>query len=140
MVRALLLTHGELGRELRRVVELFLGPVEEIEAISNAGLSARELAAAVRGWLAAASAEDDPAALPRSTPPALVLVDEHGGSCATAARLAAAEFTDVRVLCGVNLAMLLGYVSWRESLELPDLVRRLINTGRDAIVEAVIDR
>ena len=88
----------------------------------------------------APTAASDPAARNRSVPPALILVDEHGGSCATAARLVAGDYPDVRILCGVNLAMLLGFVSWRENLELPDLVRRLINTGRDAIVEAVIDR
>jgi len=173
MIRALLLTHGRLGHELCRVVELFLGPVEGLEAVSNAGLSAHDLAAAVRRWLdspneitadatdaadgsdpsrpsvtagedtrspEAPTAASDPAARNRSVPPALILVDEHGGSCATAARLVAGDYPDVRILCGVNLAMLLGFVSWRENLELPDLVRRLINTGRDAIVEAVIDR
>ncbi len=147
MIRALLLTHGRLGHELCRVVELFLGPVEGIEAVSNAGRSANDLAAAVRDWLERgsekatdASAAPDSETRSRSVPPALILVDEHGGSCATAARLVAADYTDVRILCGVNLAILLGFVSWRENLELPDLVRRLINTGRDAIVEAVIDR
>ena len=122
MIRALVLTHGRLGDELIRVVELFLGPVAGMEALSNADLSAADLTAAVGRWLAA------------SEDPALILVDDRGGSCATAARLAAAGGA-ARVVTGVNLAMLLGFASWRESLALPDLVDRLLSNGREAIDE-----
>jgi mannose/fructose-specific phosphotransferase system component IIA len=134
MIRALVVTHGRLGEELCQAVELFLGPVAELDALSNAGLSGPQLAESVERWLrGGAESTAAPAA------PAIILVDEFGGSCTTAARMAAAGRGDVRIVCGVNLAMLLGFVSWRESLELPALTRRLINAGREAIVEAGIE-
>ena len=36
-------------------------------------------------------------------------------------------------MTGVNLAMLLDFVTWRDGLELPQLARRLVDKGRHAI-------
>jgi mannose/fructose-specific phosphotransferase system component IIA len=127
MIRALVLTHGRLGEELRRVAELLLGPIEKLDVASNVGLAADRVVENVGRWLAEAPEE------------AVILVDERSGSCATAARIAAAGRKDVRIVCGVNLAMLLGYVTWRESQEPASLARRLVNAGREAIVELGTD-
>jgi len=137
MIRALVVTHGRLGEEFRRVVELFLGPVEELEALSNAGLSGAQLAEAISGWLDRGSDATNAGAAP---PPAVILVDDYGGSCTAAARLATADRSDVRIVCGVNLAMLLGFVSWRDTLGLSDLARRMVNAGRGAIVQVDSER
>ncbi|MFO7654379.1 MAG: hypothetical protein R6X25_11225 [Candidatus Krumholzibacteriia bacterium] len=123
MIRALVLTHGRLGESLVEVVELLLGPTDGLVHLSNRGLSGEQFAASVAAWLE------------QEEGPSLLLVDDRGGSCATAARIAGRRRRDVRIVCGVNLAMLLAYTTWRESQELPDLVRRLVNAGRDAIVE-----
>jgi mannose/fructose-specific phosphotransferase system component IIA len=126
MVRALVLTHGNLGAELVKVVEMILGPVDGLEHGSNSGKSAVDLGAEVRDWLAA------------SSDTAVILVDDYAGSCATCAQLALSECPEheqVAVICGVNLAMLLGFVTWRDSSDYEDLVRRIINKGREAIIQ-----
>jgi hypothetical protein len=39
MIRALVITHGNIGAELVRVTGLILGPVEGLAALSNSGKS-----------------------------------------------------------------------------------------------------
>ncbi len=122
---ALVVTHGKLGRQLVRVVEMIVGPVAGLTSLSNEEFSALELAAEIRRWLAECDA-DDPTGR-------LVLVDDYGGSCATAAQLAC-EDEGTAIISGVNLAMLLAFASWREDYELEELVQQLIRKGRDAII------
>ena len=47
-VRGILVTHGELGAELRRTAESILGPQDGLFALSNHGLSAEAFAERVR--------------------------------------------------------------------------------------------
>jgi mannose/fructose-specific phosphotransferase system component IIA len=123
MIRALVMTHGKLGEELVRVVEMILGPVAGLTAMSNAAHSAPELQRAVEAWLAAGDPEDG----------GIILIDDYGGSCANAAILACDEADGRTIISGVNLAMLLGYVTWRERGDHAELVSRIVQKGREAI-------
>jgi mannose/fructose-specific phosphotransferase system component IIA len=122
MIRCLVLTHGQVCTALVKVVELILGPVEGLAAESNEGRSAKEMTEVVRGWLTADLQSG-----------ALILIDDYGGSCANAAQLAARTDLPVVILSGVNLAMLLGFATWRDDLELEELAQRLVAKGREAI-------
>jgi len=122
MIRCLVLTHGQVGPSLVKVVELILGPVEGLAAETNEGRSAKEMTDVVRAWLAV-----DPGS------GALILIDDYGGSCANAAQLAARTELPAVILSGVNLAMLLGFATWREDLGLEELAQRLVAKGREAI-------
>ncbi len=124
MIRALVLTHGDLGRELVRVTQLVTGPVPGLDHLSNQGLGAAELGRRVAAWLDAGGPAGE----------AVVLVDEYGGSCAGAARTAGAGRRGVEILAGANLAMLIGFASWRDSLGLPELARALVEKGRQAVL------
>jgi mannose/fructose-specific phosphotransferase system component IIA len=117
------MTHGSIGAELVRVVQLILGPVEGLDAGTNHGKSAPDLSAEITAWLAA------------SPDPAIILVDDYAGSCATCAQVAGAGHPGTAVICGVNLAMLLGLVTWRESSDYEELVRKIIQKGREAITQ-----
>jgi len=123
MIEALVLTHGKIGGEMVKVVEMILGPLPGLQAASNEGLSARQTAAVVGDWINS---------LPEPTQ-GLLLIDEHGGSCATAARLGGTEDAGIPVLSGVNLAMLLAFVTWREDLGRGELVQRIVDQGRKAV-------
>jgi mannose/fructose-specific phosphotransferase system component IIA len=122
MIRCLVLTHGQVGSALVKVVELILGPVAGLTAESNEGRSAKEMTEVVRAWLGAAPGAG-----------ALILIDDYGGSCANAAQLAARTDLPAVILSGVNLAMLLSYATWRDDLDLEELAQRLIAKGREAI-------
>jgi mannose/fructose-specific phosphotransferase system component IIA len=122
MIQALVLTHGGIGRELVQVVEMILGPVPGLSARSNHGLSAKQLAALVSEWVAGLDEEGG-----------IVLIDDYGGSCASAALLGGAAPDTVTLLGGVNLAMLLALVTWREELPRDELAQRIIDKGRQAV-------
>ena len=123
MIRALVMTHGQFGAELVRVVELILGPIEGLSAMSNAGRSAQDLQRAVEAWLAEADGDEGE----------IVLIDDYGGSCANAAILACGDSPRRSIVSGVNLAMLLGYVTWRDRGDHGELVSRIVQKWREAI-------
>ena len=125
MINGLVITHGDFGRELVRVVEMILGPVEGLTALTNAGKSVQDLVAEIGGHLADPAADGDE--------PTLLFVDDFGGSCANAAQLAATAGAGDQILTGVNLAMLLDFATWRESMAAGELARRLVEKGREAV-------
>lgn len=125
MIRALVITHGNIGAELVRVTGLILGPVAGLGALSNSGRSLADLRAEIAAWLAEGQAA--------GATGALILVDDYGGSCATAAQLACGHEKGRAILSGVNLAMLLGFLTWRENDDFEELVSRLVRKGREAI-------
>jgi mannose/fructose-specific phosphotransferase system component IIA len=63
----------------------------------------------------------------------IILIDDYGGSCANAAILASGDSPQRAILSGVNLAMLLGYVTWRDRSDHAELVNKLVHKGREAI-------
>ncbi|PIE76465.1 hypothetical protein CSA17_02060 [bacterium DOLJORAL78_65_58] len=67
--RALVITHGEIAREMTHVVEMILGPVKGLEAMTNNGKSTDDITRTVGAWL------EEPG-------PACVFIDDFGGSCA----------------------------------------------------------
>ncbi|MBC8426378.1 PTS mannose transporter subunit IIAB [bacterium] len=126
MIDALVITHGDVGRELVHVVEMILGPVEGLSALTNSGKSVQDLTTEIREALAASPDGTDN--------PSLLFIDDFGGSCANAAQFAMAEGAKAQILTGVNLAMLLDYVTWRDSMAAGELSRRLVEKGREAII------
>ncbi len=129
MIRALVMTHGRIGQELVGVVEMILGPIEGLEFLSNHGLSGDDLQEKVGQWLKAG-----PAAGGDEAVPSMIFIDDFGGSCGVAAQLCCGQNRDVAIVSGVNLAMLLGFVTWREDSDLDGLVRQIVQKGRESIV------
>lgn len=123
MIRALVMTHGDIAAELVRVVEMILGPVAGLTPLSNAGKSGADLQDEVETWLA----ESD------GLSGEVIFIDDYGGSCANAAVLACGENAKRAIISGVNLAMLLGYVTWRDRDDHAELVSKLVHKGRAAI-------
>ena len=132
MIKALVITHGDIGRELVRVTEMILGPIPGLKAVSNSGKAAVAITAQIKEWLAEVSVGDD--GDPDETSPRLILIDDYGGSCAASAQLACGQDPDIAIISGVNLAMLLGFVTWRESGDFEELVAKIVQKGREAIV------
>ena len=134
MIRALVMTHGQIGAELVKVVEMILGPIEGLEALSNHGLSGDELKERACAWIGS-NPRSEPGADPTPIdPPVMIFVDDFGGSCGIAAQHCCGQRPGVAILAGVNLAMLLGFVTWREDNDLDELVRQIIQKGRESIV------
>ena len=123
MIKGLTVTHGGIGTELVKVVGQILGPQLDLGSLSNQGRSARDLVEQIQAWLLVAEPHDG----------VVIFVDDYGGSCASSAQLACGQNPRVVILGGINLAMLLGFATWRESLALSELAQKLVQKGREAI-------
>jgi mannose/fructose-specific phosphotransferase system component IIA len=117
--RGIVVAHGEMAAGIVDAVLAITGadPVA-LTAISNRGLSPEVLADQVRAA--------------RGVGPVVVFTDLLAGSCGITARLLSRDAANVATVCGVNLPMLLEFVTHRE-LPLAELVPRLVLKGRSAI-------
>ncbi|MBD3236706.1 MAG: hypothetical protein GF330_08385 [Candidatus Eisenbacteria bacterium] len=119
-VRGVLVTHGQLGAELLRTAESILGPQPRVRFLSNAGLSAQDLATRLDEALAGAG-------------PVVLFVDLGGGSCGHICAVARRDHPKVLVARGVNLPMLLEFLHHRDRVPLSELKARLRSKGREGI-------
>lgn len=127
-MRAIIVTHGDLGDALRRAATGILGPQPGVTAISNDGLSREDLTRRVSLELQ----------LPGE--PVLVLVDFVGSSCHTAARAAIAGLEEglvkdgiLGLAAGVNLPMLLTFLTRRRTTPAEDILELVLDRGRHGV-------
>jgi len=110
MNKCILVTHGDLGQALLNTNEKIIGPQEGIKVISNEHTSLKDLIAtletAIQEWK-----DDD----------ILIMVDFCGGSCWHAAQVISRDKSNIALLSGVNLPIMLTYVNRRDSFRLPEL-------------------
>jgi mannose/fructose-specific phosphotransferase system component IIA len=120
-VPALLIMHADLGAALLRAAGRVYGPVEDVEVLSNEGLSREgleaEIARRVDGW-------------PRG---GLVLTDFWGGSCHLCGASAVRGRGEVAIVTGINLPLLLDYLHNRDQYGVTELAERLLQKGQQSI-------
>jgi mannose/fructose-specific phosphotransferase system component IIA len=120
--RGIVVAHGTMADGLVDAVRSITGAEADVlVAVSNRGLAPPVLAEQVRQVAAGGAA--------------IVFTDLPTGSCGFAGRLLARELPDLIMICGVNLPMLLDFVTHRD-LPLAELVPRLINKGQGAIASS----
>lgn len=121
---AILVTHGILGEELVRTVAAILGPQTDVATVSNSGLSADALTAAIDREVAKLPAEA----------PIVIFTDLAAGSCGIASRRVDRAGRPVRKITGVNLPMLLEFFHYRDTLSLDELLPRMEAKGKAGIL------
>jgi mannose/fructose-specific phosphotransferase system component IIA len=118
-VRGIVVTHGNAAQGLVEAVRGIAGVAPEaLVPISNEGLGRDALCDRIRDAFGEGRQ--------------ILFTDLPSGSCHLAAMLVAREATDVAVISGVNLPMLLDFV-FKRGLELNELVPRLLDKGRTGI-------
>ena len=110
MICGILITHGRLAEELVNVSRKILGEREALFAFSNTGLAPKVLYEQVLETMDAHGVGET-----------VLMVDLRGGSCWTVARMIARDRPGLKVFAGVNLPMLLSFLTKRESLPLEAL-------------------
>ena len=119
-LRGIVIAHGDMADGLVTAVRHITGAEEGVLVpLSNRERSPDQLAALVAGQL--------------ESGPAILFTDLPSGSCGFAARRLTRDRSDVPVICGVNLPLLVDFVMHRE-MEPAALVDRLIEKGRNSIV------
>ena len=121
-LRGVVVTHADLAAALVGAVRAIAGDDGGLVALSNAGTDRAALARLIEG-----AAGPPPA-------PVLVFTDLAGGSCTAVAATVARGREGMRVVAGVNLAMLLDFVFHREG-PLDAAAARAAAAGRDAVRE-----
>jgi mannose/fructose-specific phosphotransferase system component IIA len=117
-VRAVVAAHGTLSEGLVSAVGLISGRAGSLRAMSNEGLAAADVTAAI------AKALDETGA-------SVVFTDLPAGSCTLAARRLLRERPSLSVVTGVNLPMLLEFVM-RDAAVAPN-VAEAAERGREHI-------
>ncbi len=121
--RGIILTHGDLGEELKRTAALILGSSGDLEALSNTGLSTSALAARLDALLA-----DEP-----KERPIFLFVDILGGSCAQACPEQLKGHPGSRLITGVNLPMIIAFLQYRDSKGVDELAAGILMRGHRGI-------
>lgn len=126
MINAIIVTHSTLANGLIDAAEIIVGRVENVSSVSiNKGDSTDEIR------------ERIDSAIKETTPGngIIIFTDMFGG---TPTNIALSFLNEglVEVLTGVNLPILLKFLSNREESSIVDLVRDLRECGRDSIVPA----
>jgi len=113
-----IVAHTELAEALLAAVQAIAGDETGLVAVSNRGSDLKALMKRI-----------DEAVGGR---PAVIFTDMPGGSCAHTAAALARGRPELRVVTGVNLAMLLDFVFHRE-LPLEAAAERMVQTGRVSV-------
>lgn len=117
-LRGVVVCHGPLASALVGAVEQIAGQERVLVAVSNEGCDRASLEARVAEAVGAG--------------PAIVFVDMASGSCLFAVLRKLRERDDIRVVTGVNLAMLIDFVFHREET-VAAAAARAVEVGNKAI-------
>jgi mannose/fructose-specific phosphotransferase system component IIA len=119
VVRGIVVAHGEMAIGLTDAVRNITGASRDVLVpLSNSGLAPAALARAIQREA--------------GERPTILFTDLPSGSCGVAARLLARSDPNLVVICGVNLPMLLDFVTHRDQ-PLVELASRLVSRGRASI-------
>ncbi len=121
-IAGIIVTHGMLAEELVRTTELIVGKQGDLHAISGSELCDEDVVGRIRGIINE-----------RADRPVLVFVDYFGGSCCINCVRAVEGEEGVKVVSGVNLPVLLSFVTKRALLPYEQLVDHLVRRGRESI-------
>jgi len=126
MISAIVVTHGTLASGFIDAAGIIVGTIENVLSVSiNKGDSTDEIRERIHG----AIKETDQGS------GVIIFTDMFGGTPTNIALSFLSEGS-VEVLTGVNLPMLLKFLSNREESSIIDLVRDLRECGRESIVPA----
>jgi mannose/fructose-specific phosphotransferase system component IIA len=112
------LAHAEVAQALVNAVAAIAGDDHGLVPVSNAGCDRAALTARLEAAIAGR--------------PAVVFADMPGGSCAFSAASFARLNPQVRVVTGVNLAMLLDFAFHRDQPP-ADAAKRAVETGKNSV-------
>ena len=129
MVHTILVTHGGLGDELLATAKSIVGEQYGCYAVSNAQKSPPVLCDEIN------------AIIDGSEPGTsfIMFVDFVGGSCCHACLRVDHDRANTRLICGVNLPMLLAFLNKREEVPFERLPEELTSRGRNSIRVVDID-
>jgi len=125
MKHAVIITHGPIGEALIEATRNILGMDDGLHAITVTGMSLTEIKDRL---LAIVNSPDENEGV-------VILVCLQGGSCWNVSAVIAMQEENVRLISGVNLPMLLSFMTKRDFLTLDDLADKLEKDGIRGILK-----
>jgi PTS system mannose-specific IIA component len=122
---ALIITHGNFGKELLKSVEMIMGEQEDANAL---GLCLGDSVDELRVEADSIIVENQKAGKDN-----ILLVDILGGSPSNVALYLLKKHKNIKLITGVNMLMLIEFFQSREFDELDDLVEKIMNSGVEGI-------
>ncbi|MBN2857290.1 MAG: hypothetical protein JXN63_02705 [Candidatus Delongbacteria bacterium] len=123
--KLLIVTHGDLGEAIIGVARKIIGNVDEetVFALSNEGLSTSELSERIRAIISKYSDSFF-----------IIATDFPGGSCFIAARKTSSSNKKSATVSGVNISMILSFLTKKELYSGQKLVEIIKTDGNRAIL------
>jgi PTS system mannose-specific IIA component len=122
MVQTIIVTHGNLARELIQTAQAIIGDMEGVYSVSNNGKAPQVLCEEIEAIIEGHPADRF-----------IVFADFFGGSCCHACLSVEDQYENVHLITGVNLPMLLAFVNKRDQVSFDQLPEELIARGRDSM-------
>ncbi len=121
-ITGIVVTHGQLGEELLKTVRLIVGDIHDCYALSGSDLGDERVIKSIHEILDAKKAKN-----------AVVFVDYFGGSCGASCVRATRGLVGVKVISGVNLPILLDFVTKQGMMGFDEIVDHLIKRGQESV-------
>lgn len=121
-ITGIVVTHGNLAKELVDTVEKIIGRAECCIAISNEDLNNESLIEKIRSILDEAPDRH-----------VILFVDYFGGSCSLNCSRAVKGYPKATVISGVNLPILLDFVTKQGTMEPEEIIMHLIKRGQESV-------
>ncbi len=118
----IIVTHGNFAKELLNVAEQIVGNADCCRALSNSGLSDQFLADRIKGIIG----ENDDLYI-------VIFVDYYGGSCSMNCVRAVKGNDRTSIISGVNLPIILDFVTKQGTMEPEEIIKHLISRGQESI-------
>ena len=119
MIGGIVLTHGEVGTALIQAAESILGTVDNIYGLSTASFSLDDINRILKNNIADQNWTDG----------TIIMVSLLGGSCWNAGLCTAKQLSNIEVVSGVNLPMILSFLTKRERYALAELAEIIKQDG-----------
>jgi PTS system mannose-specific IIA component len=123
MKRGILITHGPIGAAIIEAVRGIIGTDEGLYALSVNEFSALDLTRKLEKLIDDSDDGDG----------VILMASLKGGSCWNVSAMSSRHRRNVRTLSGVNLPMVLSFITKREKLSLDDLAKKLAEDGKRGI-------
>ena len=117
MIGGIILTHGQIASATLEAAETILGKTDNLYALSTAGLSLKSLITKLEEIITSENWEQG----------VVIMASLKGGTCWNAAVATARHKPNVEVVSGVNLIMLISFLTKRNQITLSDLAATIYN-------------
>jgi mannose/fructose-specific phosphotransferase system component IIA len=124
MVRGIILGHSNFAKSIFETAEKIVGPQPFIDFISNDGLSRDSLNEKIKSVIESNKKLET-----------LLFVDLPGGSCTMSCLKLMEDYPNLKILCGINLPILLEFFLLRKKFSAEELIPILIKKGKDNIFQ-----